>query len=88
MMGIPDDERLILRDGWLEKYKGNTGLKQFKQHGEVGSVSPVDVDKEPNRMKYILMGFEPCNVYNMDEMGLFYAYDIHSPPHAVISCVF
>ena len=82
MVGVPDEERLTLSDGWLEKYKGHTGLKQFKRHGEAGSVSLVDVDKERNRMKDLLQEYEPRNVYNMDETGLFYAYDTH---HSTLS---
>ena len=85
MVGIPDDERLTLSDGWLEKYKGHTGLKQFKWRSKAGSVGMEDVNKERNQTKAILQGYEPHNVYNMDETGLFYVYDICSPLYTILT---
>ena len=44
--GIPDNERLELSEGWLTAFKKQCGLKQFKAHGEAGSVDPATVQSE------------------------------------------
>ena len=46
LAGIPEVERLNLSNGWLDKYKGRKGLKEFKRHGEAGSVVTHGVAKE------------------------------------------
>lgn len=75
MMGVPEDERLTLSDGWLTCYKNRMGLKQMKRHGEAGSAKPEVVEKEQQRIRELIQqsGFAPRDIFNMDETGLFYA---------------
>ena len=38
LAGVLEDECLNLSDGWLSRFKARNSLKQFKHHGEAGSV--------------------------------------------------
>ncbi|KIM36654.1 hypothetical protein M413DRAFT_424331 [Hebeloma cylindrosporum] len=40
LVGIPEDERLKLSDGWLTRFKDRNGLKEMKRHGEAASSEP------------------------------------------------
>jgi hypothetical protein len=46
LVGIPEDERLNLSEGWLTAFKKRCGLKEFRCHGEAASSDPADVEKE------------------------------------------
>ena len=46
LVGVPEDERLNLSNGWLLHYKDRNGLKQFKHHGEAGSANAETVERE------------------------------------------
>lgn len=74
MVGVPDDERLNLSEGWLTSFKARHGLKDMKRHGEAGSVVDTDVEQERKRMKECIAasGYAPRDIFNMDETGLFY----------------
>jgi hypothetical protein len=76
LVGIPDDERLTLSEGWLTRFKTRHGLKEFKRHGEAGSVNPEIVQMERMRIQELVEqhGYEARDIFNMDETGLFYAY--------------
>ena len=41
LVGVPEDERLKLSEGWLGRYKGRLGLKQQKCYGKAGSADTV-----------------------------------------------
>ena len=76
LMGIPEDDRLSLSDGWLARFKARNGLKEFKRHGEAASASSETVEREKQRIQELLKeyGVELRDVFNMDETGLFYGY--------------
>lgn len=46
MDGVSNDERLNLSEGWLTAFKKHCGLKEFTRHGEAGSASAKDMEKE------------------------------------------
>lgn len=75
MVGVPDDERLNLSEGWLTSFKARHGLKDLKCHGEAGSAVATDVERERKRIKEWIAasGYAPKDIFNMDETGLFYA---------------
>lgn len=75
MVGIPNDERLNLSEGWLTAFKKRCGLKEFKRHGEAGSADPADVEHERTRVRELIAkyGYRLKDIFNMDETGLFYA---------------
>lgn len=76
LVGVPGDERLNLSEGWLTAFKKRCGLKEFKKHGEAGSASAEDVEKERTRVRELIVmyGYQLKDVFNMDETGLFFAY--------------
>ena len=74
-VGIPEDERLHLSNGWLDSFKKRHHLKSVKCHGEAGSANPDVVQKEQQRIQDLIKskGYALKDVFNMDETGLFYA---------------
>ena len=78
LVGIPQDEQLGLSDGWLASFKKRCGLKEFKRHGEAGSVDPVEVEHERERIRYLIVKYkyQLKDIFNMDETGLFWAYEV------------
>ena len=75
LVGVPNDERLNLSEGWLTAFKNCCGLKEFKKHGEAASASDEDVDKERERIRELITEYRyrSKDIFNMDETGLFYA---------------
>lgn len=75
LVGVPDDERLSLSDGWLTRFKRRCGLKEYRHHGEAGSTNPETVAVERERIRDIIQEgkYELKDIFNMDETGLFYA---------------
>ncbi|KAF7347008.1 DDE-domain-containing protein [Mycena venus] len=76
LCGVPEDERLALSTGWLERTKHRLGLREFKRHGEAASADPIAVEMERERVKKLIEkgGYKARDVYNMDETGLFYGF--------------
>jgi len=76
LVGVPKDERLNLSNGWLECFKDRNGLKEMKQHGEAASANASTVEQERKRIQELIKkyGYELCDIFNMDETGLFYGY--------------
>lgn len=76
LVGIPEDERLKLSDGWLTRFKERNGLKEMKRHGEAASSSAETVEREQKRIQELIKkcGYELQDIFNMDETGLFYGY--------------
>jgi hypothetical protein len=46
LVGIPEEDRLKLSDGWLARFKARHGLKEFKHHGEAASASVESAETE------------------------------------------
>jgi len=47
------------------------GIKEFRQHGEAGSVNTQAVESEREQVKRIYAEYSPDNNLNFDETGLF-----------------
>lgn len=59
--------------GWLEKFKKRHGIKEKVISGESRSVSEAVCDDwKSNDLKNILKDYQPDDIFNADEMGLFY----------------
>ena len=54
-------------DSHLNRHK----LKEFRRHGEAGSVNIATVKAEQARMKELLARFRPEDRWNVDESALF-----------------
>jgi hypothetical protein len=76
LVGIPEDERLKLSNGWLSRFKERNGLKEMRRHGEAGSAHADSVEKERKRIQELIEehGYKLRDIFNMDETGLFYGY--------------
>lgn len=61
-----------LWQGWLEKFKKRLGLRVLKSYGESGDADVESLRRELPRIKNILKNYEPKNIFNADECGLFY----------------
>jgi Tc5 transposase DNA-binding domain len=46
LVGVPEDERLKLSDGWFTCFKERNGLKEMKRHGEAASSRAETVERE------------------------------------------
>ena len=74
LAGVPKDDRLQLSNGWLSWFKEQNGLKEWKWHGEAASADTETVEQEQERLQKLIAdgGYRLCDIYNMDETGLFY----------------
>lgn len=59
-------------NGWIEGEKRRLGLKAIVAHGEAGSVKESLVPEERRRLQTLLADYDPEDIYNADETGLFY----------------
>ncbi|KAI9428881.1 hypothetical protein H4582DRAFT_2114965 [Lactarius indigo] len=66
---------LKLSNGGLMRFKKRNGLKEWRCHGEAGSLTVETVEEERKWIQKIILegGYELKDLYNMDKTGLFYA---------------
>ena len=81
LVGIPEDNQLKLSQGWLGHFKARNGLKQMKHHGEAASAEAETVEHEQKWIQALIQkyGYKLCDIFNMDETGLFYGYEPATP---------
>jgi hypothetical protein len=60
--------------GWLEGFKTRFGIKSFGLHGESGDAPAASVGMAKGAVPKIIEsgGYQPADVYNCDESGLYY----------------
>lgn len=58
--------------GWLYKFLVRHKLQGVKMHGESGSVDQEAVQAAITNIQQVIAEFDPNDVYNMDETGLYY----------------
>uniref|UniRef100_H3GYN9 HTH CENPB-type domain-containing protein n=1 Tax=Phytophthora ramorum TaxID=164328 RepID=H3GYN9_PHYRM len=56
-------------NGWLQKFNARHGFGSFKSHGESGSAVEASISHLQTKLKQ----YDLCNVFNMDETGLFFS---------------
>ena len=73
---IPKDDKFKLSDGWLTCFKARNGLKDIKRHGEARSSGTKTVENKRKQVQGLIKkyGYELHDIFNLDEMGLFYGY--------------
>jgi hypothetical protein len=59
--------------GWTTRFKQRHNLARRQQHGEAQSV-PTEAHTEMNALRAICNSYNPEDIYNMDETGLFWRY--------------
>ena len=66
---VPNGERLTGR-GWIASFCKTYKLKERRRHGEAGSVDPLEVEAERERIRLILAAYQPKDCWNVDESSL------------------
>ncbi|UYV77397.1 hypothetical protein LAZ67_15000864 [Cordylochernes scorpioides] len=67
-------ENFAYSSGWLQRFKGRFHISQRRLCGEGASISPAIIDEHLTNLNSILAnsGYDPANIYNADETGLFF----------------
>ncbi len=80
LVGVPEDERLKLSNGWLACFKERHSLQEMRRYGEAALANAETVEHERARVQDLIRegGYELHDIYNMDETGLYYGYAILS----------
>jgi hypothetical protein len=70
---IPKNLRpMFTRGGWLRHFMVRHGIRSRRAYGEIGSVDMKAARSGVEKLKPILAGYDPADVYNMDEAAFFY----------------
>lgn len=59
-------------NGWLESLKARHNIRCAALSGEAADVDPTVVDSWQKRLEIILEGYQPEDIYNADETGVFF----------------
>lgn len=70
-LAIPE-ESITFSNGWVTKFKQRNGLKKIIMHGEAASAPLENLSEERQKLQELLSQYNPEDIYNADETGLFY----------------
>ena len=59
-------------NGWINDFKKRHNLKQYSVHGEAASAPLEDLDEMRDKLRETLKDYDPENIFNCDETGLFW----------------
>ena len=62
----------VFSNGWIQSFNKRNGLKQRLQHGESGDARMEGIEERLAAIKERIAAYNLCDIYNMDETGLFY----------------
>ncbi|UYV62810.1 hypothetical protein LAZ67_2002000 [Cordylochernes scorpioides] len=67
-------ENFTYSSGWLQQFKGRFHISQRWLCGEGAPISPAIIDEHLTNLNSMLAnsGYDPANIYNADETGLFF----------------
>ena len=71
-LGGPGVDDFKASNGWLEKFRSRHNIKCRVLSGEAASVDPTTVDEWKKRLPSIIDKYDPNDIYNADESGLFF----------------
>jgi hypothetical protein len=63
-------------NGWLESFKNRRGIKSYRRFGESRSANTAVIEENLPQIRLTLDQYERCDIYNMDEIGLFYRMQV------------
>jgi len=66
--------------GWIENFKKWHNLKLYNIHGEAASAPTQDLDVMRKNLRQRLLDYDPENIFNCDETGLFWKM---KPTHTI-----
>ncbi|CAG8438760.1 17478_t:CDS:2 [Cetraspora pellucida] len=75
-LGISEDD-LKFSNGWVANFKKRNSLHRYRFSGEVASAPLESLSDERIKLRQLLSQYEPENIYNADETGLFYRMLLH-----------
>jgi hypothetical protein len=70
-LGIPDDN-VKFSNGWITNFKKWNSLRRYQLHGEASSAPLDSLPGERIKLQELLSQYQPEDIYNADETGLFY----------------
>ena len=59
-------------DGWLESFRKSNNIAFYVKSGEKADVDIAIVEDWKRKLPTLLEGYNPCDIFNMDETGLFF----------------
>ena len=59
-------------NGWIIKFNKRHNIRNYRQHGEAGSVNTELAKEEMARIRAKLQQYHPDDIYNIDETVLFW----------------
>jgi Tc5 transposase DNA-binding domain/Fission yeast centromere protein N-terminal domain len=68
---IPEGS-LTFSNGWATKFKKRNGIRKITMHGEAASAPLENLPEERKKLQELLSNYNPEDIYNADETGLFY----------------
>ena len=66
------EEKFKGSDGWIDNFKKRHNLRQYNIHGEAASAPLQDLDTMRENLRETLKEYDPENIFNCDETGLFW----------------
>ena len=72
LLQLPESQRTSFSDGWLKKFLARHELRSIKMQGESGSADVEAIEKALPDLQETMSRYQLCDVFNMDETGLFY----------------
>ena len=67
-----NEEKFKASNGWLDNFKKRHNLRQYNIYGEAGSAPIQDLDSMRGRLCQTLKDYDPKDIFNCDETGLFW----------------
>ena len=58
-------------NGWLESFRKRNNIAFYVKSGEKADVDIAVVEDWEKKLPALLEGYNPCDIFNMDETGLF-----------------
>jgi hypothetical protein len=83
----PSHELFEFSNGWLEAFKLHHGIKSFRHFGESGSVDMNVVNLALPGICQLLDQYAWNDIYNMDEIGLFFRMQVWDICYLIVICV-
>ncbi len=69
---LDDTSTFKASNGWLERFRNRYNIHFRVISGEGASVDQNIIDDWKQRLSLIIKDFNPCDIYNCDETGLFF----------------
>ncbi len=72
----PGHEPFEFSNGWLEVFKSHHGIRSYHRFSESGSIDMATLANTLSAIRDILNQYAWKDIYNMDEIGLFYRIQV------------